>query len=335
LNPYSDLSEVKYWDNPNRTSADIHKNGKYQAILRLGQSFAYSGKYYLGLIWASNGFRDEYAETKLKRPLKKDSLYCIKMYVMADNRQSYYKASVYAAFSNKYYHQHERNYFFLPDTIGFRKWDGSIIENTDSYIEFSNIYKAKGKERYFFIGNFNLGQKMRYLDSPSNFHKTSLLGYASTYYYFDDISVVPIQDSSQCPCYRYKKPKYYSEIEDLRFGIRDKKYILSNVKFLSKLSKFKPSPNGDDELKTVLEALQKDTTIKMRIEAYAFDADDLALNKKISKDRSEVLKNWFINHKLSPERIETEGYGSSRPIFDNDTQEHRDKNTRIELIFRW
>lgn len=334
FNPYSSLDKVKYWDNPNRCSPDIHKNGKHQAILRVGQSKSFSGEYYLGINHHKNGFRDEYAETKLKRGLIKDSLYCITIYVMSDSKNQYYLSNLYIAFSNKYYHQRERAFFFLQDTVGFRKADGSIIENTEEYIELSNIYKAKGGESHFLVGNFNVRNRYHYLDYPANYNKTIFLGFIYSYYYFDNISLVPVKDSSACPCYHYNKTETYKEAENIIVGdIKNKKYVLTNVKFSLKTSKLIKTGVGNEELNLISEVLQKDSLVNITIVSHVFETDMMHQNKKISLERADVIKNYFVNLKINENRIKTKGAGSSMPLYDNDTKEHQEKNTRIELQF--
>ena len=335
LNIYSDLSEVKYWDNPNRTSADIHKNGKRQGVLKIGQSKAYSGEYYLGLGFWSDGYRDEYTETKLKKVLVKDSLYCIKFYTMADSKYINYFKRLYFTFGNKYYHQRDDNFFFLPDTVGFQKTDESVIENTDDYIELSNIYRSKGEENHLILGLFNKNEFFHYLGESADYHRDVLLMKKKiAYYYFDDISVVPIKDSSQCPCYHYKKPKKYKETEQIKAGqLKDKKYTLSNVKFVIKTAKLNLAPSGKDELLIITAALQKDSLIKLTIVSHVFETDVMPQNKKLSQERAKTLKDYFISQKIDIKRIEVIGMGSSMPLFDNDTKEHQEKNTRIEIRF--
>lgn len=331
LNPYSNLDKVKFWDNPNRTSPDIHKNGKYDSFLKLGQSKAYSGEYYLGMINEASGFRSEYVEVKLLKKLKKDSLYCIQVHTMADSKSSYFVSSHYVAFYHKYYHQHDDNYFFLPDTVGLRNPNGSLIVNTDEYVKLSNVYKAKGNESHFLLGPFGKN-KFYYLNDSKNVLKNSHT--ITTYYFFDSLSLSPIRDSLECPCHRYTKPNKYEEVEQIKVGqLKGKKYILSNVKFAFKNGKLNLNPVSRDELIIVSDILKKDSLINLTIIAHVFETDVLKQNKKISEERARNLREYFISQKIDVARIEIIGNGSSFPLYDNDTKEHQEKNTRIELLF--
>lgn len=57
-------------------------------------------------------------------------------------------------------------------------------------------------------------------------------------------------------------------------------------------------------------------------------------NKKLSYQRAEAVKNYFIMNGISADRIVVVGNGSSNPIVDNDTEEHRAMNRRTDVSFK-
>jgi len=59
-------------------------------------------------------------------------------------------------------------------------------------------------------------------------------------------------------------------------------------------------------------------------------------NWELSADRGLVALDYFIRNKnLPPTRFYVGGYGSYRPLFPNDSSEHRTLNRRVEIIFRY
>ncbi len=44
------------------------------------------------------------------------------------------------------------------------------------------------------------------------------------------------------------------------------------------------------------------------------------------------MRKYLVAHGIAPQRLESEGFGSSRPIFPNDTKEGRARNRRVEMI---
>ncbi|MFN0201609.1 MAG: OmpA family protein [Bacteroidia bacterium] len=59
-------------------------------------------------------------------------------------------------------------------------------------------------------------------------------------------------------------------------------------------------------------------------------------NIKLSQKRADRIKAYIQEKgKLETERLQAEGYGESRPIFPNDTEEHKEKNRRVEFELVW
>ena len=57
-------------------------------------------------------------------------------------------------------------------------------------------------------------------------------------------------------------------------------------------------------------------------------------NIKLSYQRAEAVKNYFIMNGISADRIVVVGNGSSNPIVENDTEEHRAMNRRTDVSFK-
>jgi NitT/TauT family transport system substrate-binding protein len=57
-------------------------------------------------------------------------------------------------------------------------------------------------------------------------------------------------------------------------------------------------------------------------------------NKQLSESRANAVKNYFIMNGIDANRIVTVGNGSSKPLYDNDTEEHRALNRRTDISFK-
>jgi outer membrane protein OmpA-like peptidoglycan-associated protein len=107
----------------------------------------------------------------------------------------------------------------------------------------------------------------------------------------------------------------------------------------------KPSLNHtrstDAVLAALLDVLKTHTEItKLRIEAHTDNvegrADDAmtateAQSKALSQGRAEAVVAWLASSGIVPGRLVAKGWGSSRPLVPNDSDEHRQNNRRIEL----
>lgn len=55
-------------------------------------------------------------------------------------------------------------------------------------------------------------------------------------------------------------------------------------------------------------------------------------NMVLSRERAEAVRNYLISKGIAADRLIAKGYGESQPVADNDTDEGRFKNRRVELI---
>ena len=56
-------------------------------------------------------------------------------------------------------------------------------------------------------------------------------------------------------------------------------------------------------------------------------------NWELSIKRAVNVVKYFVKvGKISPQRLSAAGYGESKPLFPNDTQEHRAQNRRVEIL---
>ncbi|MEO8553371.1 MAG: OmpA family protein, partial [Kofleriaceae bacterium] len=54
-------------------------------------------------------------------------------------------------------------------------------------------------------------------------------------------------------------------------------------------------------------------------------------NLKLSDDRAASVKQYLVDHGIAADRLASKGYGETRPIADNNTDEGRAQNRRVEI----
>jgi len=57
-----------------------------------------------------------------------------------------------------------------------------------------------------------------------------------------------------------------------------------------------------------------------------------AVNIPLSEKRAAAVKEYLLRKGLKDDRIESKGFGSTKPVADNDTEEGRSKNRRVEIV---
>jgi outer membrane protein OmpA-like peptidoglycan-associated protein len=86
------------------------------------------------------------------------------------------------------------------------------------------------------------------------------------------------------------------------------------------------------ELERVVRLLHVRPTMTLRIEGHADITGSREKNQELSTQRAEAVKRYLIQSGIEPSRLGTIGYGDSRPIADNATEEGRRLNRRIEFV---
>ena len=70
---------------------------------------------------------------------------------------------------------------------------------------------------------------------------------------------------------------------------------------------------------------------KIAIEGHASSEGDKNLNLKLSDARAKAVMKYLVDHGIEKERLTAKGFGSTKPIADNATDEGKEKNRRVEF----
>lgn len=72
--------------------------------------------------------------------------------------------------------------------------------------------------------------------------------------------------------------------------------------------------------------------IKVEVAGHTDANNSDAYNLRLSQRRAYAVRNYLVDKGVAAERLTARGYGESRPIADNATEEGRFKNRRVELV---
>ncbi len=91
-----------------------------------------------------------------------------------------------------------------------------------------------------------------------------------------------------------------------------------------------------DETKIRLEGIDKIltefTTSKFVVEGHTDSTGSDKINQELSQKRADAVMNYLIDNGFPAENIKAVGYGSSKPIGDNNTSKGRQANRRVEIF---
>ncbi len=86
------------------------------------------------------------------------------------------------------------------------------------------------------------------------------------------------------------------------------------------------------ELEKVLKILNDSPKMVIEINGHTDNFGNDEYNLTLSQNRTDAVKTYLVSKGISQERIITKGFGESKPIATNDTEEGRQLNRRIEFI---
>ncbi|MEM9823211.1 MAG: OmpA family protein, partial [Bacteroidota bacterium] len=125
----------------------------------------------------------------------------------------------------------------------------------------------------------------------------------------------------------YKEKEINLEVTPLEEGTR---LSLSPIYF--KQSKAEVLTKSYSAMDEIADFLEENSNINIRIEGHTDNQGDVDALLKLSEERAEEVKNYLVYKKrINPLRVETIGFGASKPVTDNTTELDREKNRRVEV----
>ena len=88
------------------------------------------------------------------------------------------------------------------------------------------------------------------------------------------------------------------------------------------------------KLNTVIQILKANPSLNIDIAGYTDNSGDSVKNEKLSTDRANATKAYFVKKGIAESRISAEGYGIQSPIASNKTPQGRAKNRRVEFTLK-
>lgn len=105
--------------------------------------------------------------------------------------------------------------------------------------------------------------------------------------------------------------------------------VLKNIFF--ETNKFQLDPKSQAELDKVVQLLNDNPTLKIEISGYTDNVGKPSDNLSLSNNRAKSVVAYLINKGIASQRLVAKGYGETKPVADNTTEEGKAKNRRTEL----
>ncbi len=137
---------------------------------------------------------------------------------------------------------------------------------------------------------------------------------------------------------------FYSENFELTNGTFDKpflkdvplhpievgeKVVLKNVFF--ETAKYDLKPESKIELDKLVDFMKKNPSVKVQISGHTDNVGKPADNQILSENRAKAVYDYLVAQGIDAQRLSAKGFGQTRPIADNNTDEGRALNRRTEF----
>ena len=105
--------------------------------------------------------------------------------------------------------------------------------------------------------------------------------------------------------------------------------ILKNIFYETDLYNLKKESRI--ELDKIIKFLHDYPSVKIEISGHTDNTGSFEYNQTLSENRAKSVVEYLISSSISEDRIKYKGYGFSRPVASNDTEEGKAQNRRTEL----
>lgn len=92
------------------------------------------------------------------------------------------------------------------------------------------------------------------------------------------------------------------------------------------------TPDSRATLDAAVKILKDHRQLQVEVAGHTDAIGTESYNMDLSKRRARVVYEYLIDNGISADRLQTNGYGESKPIASNDTEEGRAQNRRTELV---
>ncbi|MFJ7282017.1 OmpA family protein [Pseudomonas sp. NPDC099000] len=91
------------------------------------------------------------------------------------------------------------------------------------------------------------------------------------------------------------------------------------------------SPSAQSQLDALMSKLQNADVVSIKVIGHTDGVGSDEYNQALSERRASSVAAYLLSQGLAPNKLTSEGRGESQPMADNETDEGRAKNRRVEL----
>lgn len=108
--------------------------------------------------------------------------------------------------------------------------------------------------------------------------------------------------------------------------------IRSSDSILFDSGKYNLRPRGNNLLDKIARMLNQRTKRSILVEGHTDNVGDVAFNQDLSEVRALTVMKALIDRGVQKYRLSYKGYGMTRPLYSNATEEGRSLNRRTDIV---
>ena len=124
-----------------------------------------------------------------------------------------------------------------------------------------------------------------------------------------------------------------SEMADLKAQQTERGWVVTlRNELLFDSGKAALKPGGDKAIENLAQLMKRQPEREITIEGFTDSTGSEELNRRLSEQRAQAVKQALVGRGIEPQRIDARGYGPAFPVASNDTPTGRQLNRRVEVV---
>ena len=128
---------------------------------------------------------------------------------------------------------------------------------------------------------------------------------------------------------RSDSANYLSNVDVVELSAGDA-LVLQNIQFEYNSSAL--TADSQTGIQILADFLKRNPDLKVELAGHTDDVGSEKYNLKLSADRADVVRQALVDNGIEEKRLTAKGYGATKPLVPNDSDEHRAMNRRTEMI---
>ncbi|WP_237883885.1 OmpA family protein [Pseudomonas sp. PGPR40] len=124
-------------------------------------------------------------------------------------------------------------------------------------------------------------------------------------------------------------PQYPASVKPAEPPVSEVITLNGNVLFAYNQSDLMPEARS--QLDSLMAKLQNADVVSVKVVGHTDSQGSDAYNQNLSERRASSVAAYLLGQGVTPNKLTSEGRGESQPVADNDTEEGRAQNRRVEL----